>query len=121
MKFTTPLVFLSALSSVIAAVPVPKGTGIATVDIPNWGELRIYHQDAPSSGIKEITTKLPTTGVLNDGFIFTGATRSNTPLAAISWASGKDDPEVSRPNSHSHAGITSKYQGRNNIADIQRP
>ncbi|KAF2678008.1 hypothetical protein K458DRAFT_423425 [Lentithecium fluviatile CBS 122367] len=94
MKFTLPLVLLSALSSVYAAVPVPKGTGAAIIDIPNWSELRIYHQDGSSTGIKEITTKLPTTGVLNDGFVFTGATRANTPLAAISWSSGKDDPEI---------------------------
>ncbi|KAF1952165.1 hypothetical protein CC80DRAFT_508219 [Byssothecium circinans] len=94
MQFKHSLLFLSAITGIYAAVSVPKGTDLAIVDVPKWGELRVYHQDSSSTGIKEITTKLPTTGVLNDGFIFAGPTRANTPLGAISWDSGKADPEI---------------------------
>lgn len=97
MKITFSLALLSVFGGVYSAVPVPKGTGIASVSLPNTSDLRIYHQDGLSnSGIKEISTKLPTSPVLNDGFIFGGPTRANTPLAAVSWSSGSPDPEVSQ-------------------------
>lgn len=93
MKFSLPILLLTALSGIYAATPVPKGSSIATIDLPNSADLRIYHQDTSLTGIKEISTKLPPTGVLNDGYIFGGPTRSNTPLAALTWDSG-NGPEV---------------------------
>lgn len=98
MKLKFALTFFSALSSVFAAVSIPKGTGLAVINIPDNSGLRVYHQDSSSGGIKEIATKQPTTGVLNDALIYNGSTRVNSPLAAVSWANGKT-VEVSRSRS----------------------
>ena len=98
MRFTLTLTLLSALSGLLTATPVPKGTDSAAIQIPNSDQLRIYHQDNTSgSGIKEISVKLPAQTQFNDGLIFGGSTRAGTPLAAVSWVStlGNGDPEVS--------------------------
>jgi hypothetical protein len=47
------------------------------------------------SGIKEISVNVPTAPVTNDDYFYTGQTRRNTPLAAVTWKpAGASTPEV---------------------------
>jgi len=93
MKLSLPLLF-TLITSAYSAIPVPKGTTSAAVNI-STSELRIYHQDT-TFGIKEISVGLPDKPIIGDGFIFGGQTRNNTPLAAITWINeGVGNVEVS--------------------------
>lgn len=97
MEFSLSILLLSAIAGICASTPIPKGTSAAGINIFNHGELRIYYQDKRSSGISEIVTGLPTALVGEETLIFSGATRANTPLAALSWVdSGDTVPNVSR-------------------------
>ena len=97
MKFSLSVLLLSAIAGICSSTPIPKGTSTAGINIFNRGELRIYYQDKPSSGIRDIVTGLPTAPIGEDTIIFSGAMRANTPLAALSWVdSGDTVPNVSR-------------------------
>ncbi|KAF1978207.1 hypothetical protein BU23DRAFT_564462 [Bimuria novae-zelandiae CBS 107.79] len=93
MKLSLTLILLTTFSGLLSAATIPKGTGAAITQVQNTADpLRIYYQDNTSgSGIREISVKTPTSAPSSNGLIHGGATRANTPLAALSWGA---DPQV---------------------------
>jgi hypothetical protein len=69
-----------------AAIPIPKGTSGAIVGPIFGNETRIYHQLNSGVGINEVSVGLPTNVPFADNLIYSGPTRKNTPLAAVSWS-----------------------------------
>lgn len=95
MKSFVAITLTAILTTALAAIPVPKGTSGAIVGPIFTNETRIYHQVENSLGIKEVSVGLPPAAPFNDGFIWNGPTRKNTPLAAISWSDdGGKTPQV---------------------------
>lgn len=84
------------LSSMVAAIPVPRGTTGAVISLASGNDLRIYHQEAEFPGaIFEISVQNPTATPTGDGLIYRGPVRKNTPLAAVYWLDGDDNYQVS--------------------------
>ncbi|KAH7132133.1 hypothetical protein B0J11DRAFT_520903 [Dendryphion nanum] len=78
------VVLASCLAGLSAAIAIPKGTSIATIQIPNQNDLRVYYQDN-NNYIVESSVGLPTNKAIGAYIIYTGGPRKRTPLASLSY------------------------------------
>ncbi|KAF2015688.1 hypothetical protein BU24DRAFT_421994 [Aaosphaeria arxii CBS 175.79] len=84
MKFTLPLLLTGLLTSLTTAIALPRGSSSAAIQIPGKSELRVYYQNGQNF-IFEANVGPPTSAPSATRNIFTGVTRTNTPLAAVTW------------------------------------
>ena len=99
MHFSIPTLFtiFTTLTSVLA-VPLPRGTSGAGIQLPGEDNLRIYYQDN-NGWILEQSVGPPTSKPFETTVIFTSGTRKNTPLAAVGFLDGgKPNPINVRPS-----------------------